>query len=116
MSQRHQSNSSEQLERRRELARRKFDLAEQKRVQFTERKKRSALSARPGAAGTATNFRNGKKVKTSSKSPLKRSKSSGNCSKAPSYTVAKVKREMATPTRPQRTGNSWQGKIKRFED
>ncbi|RCN33469.1 hypothetical protein ANCCAN_20693, partial [Ancylostoma caninum] len=96
MSQRHQSNSSEQLERRRELARRKFDLAEQKRAQFTERKKRSALSARPGAAGTATNFRNGKKVlfksvvKTSSKSPLKRSKSSGNCSKAPSYTVAKV--------------------------
>ncbi|EYC34668.1 hypothetical protein Y032_0001g88 [Ancylostoma ceylanicum] len=114
--QRHQSNSSEQLERRRELARRKFDLAEQKRAQFKGRKNRNALSKRPGTAASVTYFQNGKKVKTPSKSPHKRSKSAGDRVRTPSYTVPKVKREMATPLKTPRAGNSWQGKIKRFED
>ncbi|CAJ0599639.1 unnamed protein product [Cylicocyclus nassatus] len=118
--QRYTSRATEQYERRRELARRKFDLAEQKRMQGRKNipkvEKYNHASKRSGTPS----YKNSREFRanSSTRSPFKRPASEGSHhSRGPSYVVPKVKREVSSysDTSP-RPSNTWRGKIKRFED
>ncbi|KAK6741176.1 hypothetical protein RB195_009186 [Necator americanus] len=86
LARRHSMGASEQIERRRELARRKFDLAQQNRAQCAARRKRNNGMRK---SETAEKLQKGKKVKK---------EASTNSNQSPC------------------ASNAWRGKIKRFSD
>ncbi|KHJ90381.1 hypothetical protein OESDEN_09779 [Oesophagostomum dentatum] len=101
-----QQEVSEQHERRRELARRKFDIARETREVYSAiRKKKRAALAKFKPELTPVKSHKLKKVKSLSRSPKKRKEESN------------VKREVSTSSSSSvQTGNSWKGTLKRFDD